>query len=114
MRVLFVCKENESLGLEYLSAVLRQHGHVTKLAFDPALFDNPQVYSGLLSRRLSYKRFLIEEAVAFKPDLIAINVLTYLAPWAVEMARCLKQATGAPVVVGACTSRGRRTRPCGI
>ncbi len=100
MRVLFVCKENESLGLEYLSAVLRQHGHVTKLAFDPALFDNPQAYSRALSRAFSYQRLLIEEAVAFKPDLLAINILTYIAPWAVEIARCLKQATGAPVVVG--------------
>ncbi len=100
MRVLFVCQTHESLGLEYLSAVLRQHGHVTKLAFDPALFDHPQINNRVLSRRLSYKRFLLSDAVTFRPDLVAINVWSHNAPWAVDMARSLKQATGAPVVVG--------------
>ena len=100
MRVLFVCQGNESLGVGYLSAVLRQHGHVTKLAFDPALFDDPQMYSRTLARVFNYQSFLLQEAAAFEPDLIAINVLTHLAPWAVEMARGLKRVTGAPVVVG--------------
>lgn len=100
MNVLFVCQTHESLGVEYLSAVLRQHGHVTKLAFDPALFEHPQMHSSALARLLSYKHVLVKEAAAFKPDLVAINIWTHNAPWAVDIARHLKQATGAPVVVG--------------
>jgi anaerobic magnesium-protoporphyrin IX monomethyl ester cyclase len=100
MNVLFVCQTHESLGLEYLSAVLRQHGHVTKLAFDPALFEHPQLRSRPLSRLLSYRSLLLNDAARFEPDLVAINVWTHNAPWAVDIARDLKQATGAPVVVG--------------
>src|SRR5690349_7230671 len=100
MKVLFVCQTHESLGVEYLSAVLLRHGHVTKLAFDPALFEHPQLNSTFVSRLLSYRRFLLAEAAAFKPDLVAINVWTHNAPWAVEMARSLKEVTAAPVVVG--------------
>ena len=41
MKVMFVCAGFENIGVEYLSAVLRQQGFHTGLAFDPQLFNDP-------------------------------------------------------------------------
>ena len=39
MKILFVFRNNEWLGIEYLSAVLKQAGHTTDLVFDPGVVD---------------------------------------------------------------------------
>jgi anaerobic magnesium-protoporphyrin IX monomethyl ester cyclase len=100
MKILFAYHGQECLALEYLSAVLRKHGHETKLIFDPGLFSDPELDNAWLANRFQYVPFLLEEAEEFRPDVIGICVLTCLVPWATELARKLKRITNAPVVVG--------------
>ena len=50
MRVLFISSSCESLGIESLSAVLKQAGHQVRLVFDPQLFDDNFIFNGPLSR----------------------------------------------------------------
>ena len=45
MNVTFVAMGSELLGLERMSAFLKERGHNVSLAFDPALFAE-RVYSG--------------------------------------------------------------------
>lgn len=100
MRVLFVYPAHENLGIEYLSAVLKQAGHTTELAFDPVLFDDAFIHRPLLGRLLSFEEELITQARNFRPDLIAFGVLSPFLRWALRLAEGMKQATGAPVVFG--------------
>ena len=40
MHITFVHSHYENLGIEYISAVLKQAGHKTDLVFEPGLFHN--------------------------------------------------------------------------
>ena len=39
MKVLFAYKNTESLGIEYISSILKENGHKTDLVFDPGAGD---------------------------------------------------------------------------
>lgn len=103
MRVLFVYNEVEALGLEYLSAVLKQHGHQTGIAFDPRLFDffRHEFRNGALAKLFNYREQLLRKVVDFEPDLIGFQVLSANYPWAVEVAAQIKKRLPSiPIVFG--------------
>ncbi|MBI3819200.1 MAG: B12-binding domain-containing radical SAM protein [Planctomycetes bacterium] len=103
MRVLFVYNEVEALGLEYLSAVLKQHGHTTGIAFDPRLFDffRHEFRNSLLSNVFNFRRELLDKVVRFEPDLIGFQVLSANYPWCVEIASEIKKRLpDVPIVFG--------------
>ncbi|MBZ0252578.1 MAG: B12-binding domain-containing radical SAM protein, partial [Candidatus Methylomirabilis sp.] len=98
-RVLFVYRNAEWLGIEYLSAVLKQAGHQTDLVFDPGIGDIEFKFE-FLDRLLPIEKRMVERAVRFAPDLIAVSCVTNLYPWAKRMMHLLKRATGRPIVIG--------------
>jgi radical SAM superfamily enzyme YgiQ (UPF0313 family) len=101
MRVTFVYRGAESIGLEYLSAVLRAAGHETKLAFDPGLFDDKRYLKNRrLGKLLSYRRQLLGDIARSKPDLVAISVVTDFSRWALDVAEWVKSHLGVTVVFG--------------
>ena len=100
MKVLFVYSGYENLGVEMLSAVLREAGHETALAFDPRLFDDHYTRMPLLARRFDRRRVLLDQAAAERPDLLAFSVVTEDYTWACEVAAQLKERLGVPVVFG--------------
>ncbi|UCD58059.1 MAG: B12-binding domain-containing radical SAM protein, partial [Candidatus Hydrogenedentota bacterium] len=100
MKVVFVYKEAESLAIEYLSAVLREHGHETSLAYESFIFD-----SEYLSIRAIYERANRPAKVAGfiameKPDLVAFSVVSDYYQWACAVAEEVKTICEAPVVFG--------------
>lgn len=99
MRVLFYYRGIENLGVGYLMSMLKHHGHEIDLIFDPGLDDNLFIKFPHLAW-LNRHEQLLERAKAFKPDLIAMGVLTNLWPFAKKMAEQLKQHIGAPIIVG--------------
>ncbi len=99
MRVLFYYRGIESLGVGYLMSMLKHHGHQIDLIFDPGLDDNLFLKMPHLAW-MNRHEALLERAVAFKPDLIAMGCLTNLYPFVSKMAEKLKQAIGVPIVVG--------------
>ena len=71
MRVLFYYRGIENLGVGYLMSMLKAHGHEIDLIFDPGLDDNLFVKMPHLAW-MNRHEALLERAVAFKPDLVAM------------------------------------------
>lgn len=83
-RVVFLQKDAiELLGVMYLSAALKAHGH------------RCDVYVESLE-----KEDLVRVALRERPDLVAFSCLTSDFPWALERAEEVKRAGGALVVFG--------------
>src|SRR5213594_2872180 len=99
MRVLFYYRGIENLGVGYLMSMLKHHGHEIDLIFDPGFDDNLYLKAPSLAW-LNRHEALLERAVAFKPDLIAMGSLTNLWPFCSTMAAKLKEKIGAPILVG--------------
>lgn len=99
MRVLFYYRGIENLGVGYLMSMLKAHGHAVDLLFDPGLDDNLFVKMPQLAW-MNRHEALLERAVAFKPDLVAMGCLTNLYPFVSKMAEKLKPRLGVPILVG--------------
>jgi len=100
MKVAFVHPGFEGLGIEYVSAVLKQHGHRTRLFFDPTLFNDTFLNNAFLARVFAHREKLLKKILAYGPDLAAFSVVTVNYPWALDFAARLKQVTNIPVVFG--------------
>ena len=99
-KICFVYGGHENLGIEYLSAVLKQGGHETRLAFDPLLFDEVFFKLPLMPRLLTFRKRLIQEVLAWKPDVVAFSVITETYQWASQIAAELKKELNVPIVFG--------------
>ncbi len=83
-RVLFIQRTREDwLGPMYLSAMLKQHGHRCDILVEPL-----------------EERGLLEAAMDFGPDILAVSCLTTEFHWAVRTAGTIRSRTGALVVFG--------------
>jgi hypothetical protein len=82
MRVLFVNKWIESLGIEALSAYLKMHGHEVDLVSDPDPSGSFFFKSAIVSRFLNFHQHLIDKIHSYQPRLIAISFVTNTYPWA--------------------------------
>jgi radical SAM superfamily enzyme YgiQ (UPF0313 family) len=80
-------------------SMLKANGHEIDLIFDPGLDDNLFLKAPHLAW-LNRHEALLERAKNFKPDLIAMGVLTNLWPFARKMAEKLKESIGVPILVG--------------
>jgi len=99
MRVLFYYRGVESLGVGYLMSMLKKHGHEIDLIFDPGLDDNLFLKAPWL-HWLNRDEALMERAKAFKPDLIAVSILTNIYPFVKKWCRRLKAELGVPIIAG--------------
>lgn len=100
MRITFVQSESENLAVEYLSSILKSHGHSVHLAFDSKLFNTTVIKNAFWKRLFNIKDILIKEIVLSKPDLVAFSVLTGDYLWAVDMARSIKEQINVPIIFG--------------
>lgn len=101
MRVLFVFRNSEWLGIEYLSSVLRQAGHVTDMVFDPGMGD-VEFKVGFLEKITERKIHdnMFKKAKRFSPDIIAFSCHSSLYPWVTKMAETFKKMFDVPIIVG--------------
>jgi len=100
MKIVFVCWGQESLAIEYLSAVLKKAGYETELIFDPALFDSFIFNNPLLRKFFDKTNLLIEEIIAAKADLVCFSVVSDIYGWAVKLAQEFKQRCQVPIIFG--------------
>ena len=93
MRFLFVQPEFENMGIEYVSAVLKQHGHQTELVFIPKPFDNNSFRLGFASENADNEDNLkIKQYIeSFQPDVVAFSPFTMQFPWSVKKADYIKK-----------------------
>jgi radical SAM superfamily enzyme YgiQ (UPF0313 family) len=100
MKVVFVYKEAESLAIEYLSAVLKQHGHETSLIYESFIFDSEYLSMPSITRRANRPPKVAQRILKEKPDLVAFSVVSDYYQWACAVAKELKAVCNAPVVFG--------------
>ena len=90
----------ESLGLEYISALLEAKGFQTELAFDPQLFNDPFIRIRALSSLFNYQNQLLRKIRDFNPSLIGFSVISADYHWAINFARKIKTFSSAHITFG--------------
>ncbi|MFH1397322.1 MAG: radical SAM protein [Candidatus Omnitrophota bacterium] len=100
MKILFISNEYESLGIEYLSAVLKRNGHETFMVLDPGLFSNVFLSVKTLSKIFDYKNILFKRIKSIDPDLICFSVCSDNLKWALNLSIAIKQTRETPVIFG--------------
>ncbi len=100
MKIAFINDSVQQIGMQYIIPVLEAGGHQTKLFMDPQLFADDIISVKWLSRVFDYKKRLISELKAYKPDLIGISVVTDFYQWACTMAKMVKQEMDVPIIFG--------------
>ena len=100
MKIAFVYTGEEYLGIEYLSAVLKEHGHQTQLIYDPCLFNDYYFSNYFLSRLFSFQKRVIDEAVKTDTNLVAFSINTPEYRWACRIAASIKKRRDVPIVFG--------------
>jgi len=99
MRILFAYKNSESLGIEYISSVLKDYGHKTDLIFDPGAGD-VEFKLKTISKYFDYEKKMLLKVKRFSPDLIAFSSMTNLYPWVRSLSKKLKMYFNIPIIVG--------------
>lgn len=93
MHITFVGFGWEQLGLAQLSAIARQHGHSTGLAFSAGLFDDRyNLKLPFLSGVFREDDDVLKEIARQRPDVLVFSPLTATYQWMLMIARRSKQA----------------------
>ncbi|MBI5527341.1 MAG: B12-binding domain-containing radical SAM protein [Deltaproteobacteria bacterium] len=101
MHIVFVQRGVESIGVEFLSAVLKRAGHRVSLVFDPALFDDKHYFElPRLARLFSSEESIPGRVERLNPDLVCFSVVTNLYGWASRVSTAIRRRTGVPVAWG--------------
>ncbi len=102
MKIGFVHLGRESLGIEYLSAVLKQAGHSTFLALDPGLFgeNDNAFYIPMLERVFDQRKRVLKKIEEEQPDVVGFSAYTNTYRWCLDMAREIRKFSDAPIVIG--------------
>ncbi|MDF2841836.1 MAG: Radical domain protein [Herbinix sp.] len=101
MKIAFAYPAFENLGMEYISALLKEHGHETFLLFDPQLFNDLFINMKFISNVFDYQNKLKKEVLKKKPDIIAFSVVSDNFTWACKYAKMYKKLLpGIPIVFG--------------
>ncbi|MGZ3721490.1 MAG: B12-binding domain-containing radical SAM protein [Bdellovibrionales bacterium] len=100
MKVLFLNPQQEMGGIQCLSAFLKEAGHETALVNDPNLFDNPWIQYPAIAGLLEDSEFILQQIETYRPDLIALPVVTDDYKWALKWARRIKGRMTTPIVFG--------------
>lgn len=99
MKVLFYYRGTENLGMESISACLKEASHKTELIFDPGL-DNTFYFKFPLFQKLKIEDKLVKKAKRFSPDLIAYGGVNNMYPYVNRIASHLKAELDVPTIVG--------------
>jgi radical SAM superfamily enzyme YgiQ (UPF0313 family) len=102
VRVTFVTCGLEHLGIEALSAWVRQAGHEPVLVYDARPFSSGSgTDSAVLARLLDPRpEETAERVVATQPEVVAFTSYSVTHRWAIDVARAIKQRITVPIVFG--------------
>ena len=100
MKITFIYPGFENIGIEYLSAFLKKHGHTTSLIFDPQLFGDSFLRLPWLEAIFSEKNLINTALEREKPDLIAFSVVSSNYHWFTKVVHEIKTRFTIPIVAG--------------
>lgn len=98
MKVVFIRCATESLGIEHLSAALKERGHSTALVYEPLLFSSFRLDTG--GGEAASARRAARKAMSMNPGLVAFSAESDYYGWALEAAAEVKRLGGVPTVFG--------------
>jgi anaerobic magnesium-protoporphyrin IX monomethyl ester cyclase len=91
MKVTFLGLGTEQLGISQLSAILKQHGHETNVAFSAQLFnDRFNLQFPSIARYFDDTLDAVNTIKATNPDVVAFGALTSTFQWGLEVCRAAK------------------------
>ena len=91
MRVLFYDHGSGSLGIQYLMAVLQQHGHEPLLHFDCSLSKDYLVKDLRIQKWLSFSApEIVADILAQQPDMVCFSLTTHFFKQSLELIREVK------------------------
>lgn len=100
MNILFFdIGEIDYKGVELLSAILKKEGHKVDLLLDPGLGKHYYLKIPLLNYLISDK-LLLTKAIKFKPDLIAMSIVTNNFQYFRAFGKKIKEVLDVPIIVG--------------
>lgn len=92
MKIAFVVAQDFNLGVGYILAYLKQRGDEVKLFFDPCQYNRAYAQNSRLARWLSVEDYNVRQIKIFNPKIVGISCITATLPWALHMARLIKDA----------------------
>jgi len=102
MNIMFCHLGREHLGIEYLSAVLKQNGFKVGLAYDPGYFSKQDntIHSPFMERIFKREKEMLNKIYREKPDIVAFSVYTATYKWATRIAKLIKENIETKIVFG--------------
>jgi len=81
----------ENIGIEYISACLKNAGHQVAFFLDTQLFDDVIVQNKLLAKLFNYQKQLFKRLKELNPEVVLIPVATNYYGWACKMSRLIRK-----------------------
>jgi len=101
LRIMFGAVGSENISTEYVSAMLKAHGHQCAIAFDRALFDDKQYFSfPKLAKFFDDRDEVVQEILDYRPDVLAFTVFADNFQWCLDISRRVKRHLNVPVILG--------------
>lgn len=100
MKVGFFVQQFETLGVGYISAVLKQAGHETKIWYDPRLYNDAFVHQPFLAKIMSMEDMIVEEIANSDIEVLGFSVVTDIYPTALRVARKIRERRKITTVFG--------------
>lgn len=91
MKIAFMYAAFENLGIEYISALLKENGHETFLLFDPQLFGDLYLNIRPLSCMFQFRKAIMKEVTQKMPDVVAFSIVSDNFGWACSYAENIKR-----------------------
>lgn len=101
MNVTFVAMGSELLGIERMSAFLKERGHNVSLAFEPALFaERVYIENPYFAKLFSTTQETIDQIISQNPDIVGFSVIADIYQWSLYVASEVKKRINVPIIFG--------------
>lgn len=102
MKVAFVSGPYESLGVEYISAILKKHGHEVELFLEPCIGRDDALYlnSGKNSSFFDFSSYIAAGIKKYQPDLVGFSTVSDYYQMNIKIAAKIKEHYDKPIVFG--------------
>jgi anaerobic magnesium-protoporphyrin IX monomethyl ester cyclase len=91
MKVALITSGQEVMGVEHLSAAVKQRGHEVRLFFDPQIFGGAMfIRVEYLKERMDLQSKIAAQILEWSPDLAGFSCMTHNYYWCLEIAQKIK------------------------
>lgn len=100
-KILFIGETFENLGIEYLSAVLKEKGHQTDIYINNNFFGGTYLKNSKITKLFSTSKNNLKKHIKrYNPDIIATSALTDTFTQTKAIASFIKQHFDIPIILG--------------